>query len=248
MINNKFTLTAAFILGVAAFFPVLLPQAQGAGFKMIMDYKAPLRAKPARRFAAGARGSCRSISDKSEGFGLYVLAPQSTGQTLNTRPTLFWAVSKPISGKFVFTLGQTLPPDTFDFIEPLLETTLEFSAKAGIHAFSLADHGISLKNNVEYEWSLSLLCDSKNRSLDLIAAGLIMRVESAAGLDAKVKDAGKKELPYLYAGNSLWYDAVETLMELIQQYPGDKMLADARAALLTQGGLPEIAGYDIADF
>ena len=50
----------------------------------------------------------------------------------------------------------------------------------------------------------------------------------------------KEDLVSLYAEEGIWYDALETVCDLIEGSPGDTRQRRYRAALLTQAGLPEI--------
>jgi len=101
-----------------------------------------------------------------------------------------------------------------------------------------------LKQGVEYEWSVSLVCDPKNRSLDITAQGTIMRVAPSAALSSEMQRTGEKDLPYFYAKNGLWYDALSTLSNLIQKNPKAKNLRQVRASLLEQGNLPKVAAIE----
>jgi hypothetical protein len=60
------------------------------------------------------------------------------------------------------------------------------------------------------------------------------------GLQAKVAQAPKSDLPSLYGEAGLWYDTVGAISELIEAAPQDQALRKQRTALLTQVGLTGI--------
>jgi hypothetical protein len=134
--------------------------------------------------------------------------------------------------------------DSFEFSEPLIRTQFQGKNISGIQALFLKKHNVSLKQGVEYEWSISLVCDPKNRSLDITAQGTIMRVAPSAELASERQRTGEKDLPYFYAKNDLWYDALSTLSNLIQKNPRAKNLRQIRASLLEQGNLPKVAATE----
>ncbi|HSD51643.1 MAG TPA: DUF928 domain-containing protein, partial [Candidatus Methylomirabilis sp.] len=56
----------------------------------------------------------------------------------------------------------------------------------------------------------------------------------------KLTQAGKADLPFLYAEAGYWYDALSALSEQIEATPQDPAPRKHRAAMLVQVGLPEI--------
>jgi len=78
-----------------------------------------------------------------------------------------------------------------------------------------------------------------------MAGGVLMRVDEPAAVAARRKaGASKEELARLLAGEGIWYDAIALYSELIEAQPGDRKLRAARAALLEQVGLKEVADFD----
>jgi hypothetical protein len=123
----------------------------------------------------------------------------------------------------------------------LIDTTLSLSVKAGIHALPLAKYNVRLDKNIEYNWSLSLICDPYNSSNNPIAAGTIKHIAPSGKLSARIKQTPAKDLPYLYAKEGFWYDALESLSEQIKKKPS---LRRVRAELLQQVGLDKVADFE----
>ncbi|OLC35281.1 MAG: hypothetical protein AUH81_10475 [Candidatus Rokubacteria bacterium 13_1_40CM_4_69_5] len=192
------------------------------------SYQPPLRGAPGGRVGGGTRGTGR------ETFVLSVLAPDHTGLTVSEQPALYWFISNPTTLAVEVTIVD--PRAT----EPVLETRLAPPLAAGVHRIRLADHGVRLAPGVSYRWYVAVVPDSGRRSKDILAGGAIERVAPPEGLAAKLAQADKATLPFLYAEAGIWYDALATISELIETAPNDPSLRRQRAALMAQVGLPNI--------
>ena len=210
----------------------------------LISYVPPVRGGESERIPTTARGGeCpRFKGDKD--FALHALAPTHLAQTTKAQPILYWSLSKPISAKFAFTLeeefvsGKKIPTQLID------DEMIDLSLQAGIHAFPLSKYNIVLKEGVEYNWFVSLICDVDRRSLDIIAGGRIMRIEPSAKFSMQEKQTSHEKLPHLYAESSLWYDALESLARWIKNHQKEKMPHQLRVDLLKQVKLPEVTVHD----
>jgi hypothetical protein len=110
----------------------------------------------------------------------------------------------------------------------------------GIHRIRLADYPVKLEPGVAYRWSVTVVPDPDRRSRDILASGTIERVEPSPALAARLQSARKDDLPFIYAEEGIWYDALAALSDLIDSAPEDADLHRQRAALLTQARLPQI--------
>jgi hypothetical protein len=194
----------------------------------------PSTGAPSVRLTGGSRG----IGDSS--ITLDVLAPDDVGLTTQEQPSLFWYQSKPAKAKFELTLLQENKP------KPLVQVTAERSLTAGIQRVRLSDHGVKLAPGVEYQWVVALITDPDNRSSDLIASGVIKRVEASADLKKNIAAANPESLPGIYAEGGIWYDALSCLSDRIDADPGNKTLQEARADLLRQAGLKAAATTSVS--
>jgi hypothetical protein len=93
---------------------------------------------------------------------------------------------------------------------------------------------VRLDKDIEYTWSLSLICDPYHSSLNRIASGTIKYIVPSQKLLGHIKQTRAKNLPYFYAKEGFWYDALESLSEQIKKKPS---LHQVRAELLQQVGL-----------
>lgn len=203
-----------------------------------ISYKAPLRGAPATRVGGGTR----SVGTKP--MTVLVLAPNETGYTTHDKPTLYWYVSQPLEHPVELTLISLESLDAAS--KPAVELKLNPPTRPGVHPLSLAEHNIALKPGVEYQWFVAAVNNPSQRSNDVVAGGTIKRVAETDAVRARLKDAPAAGRPALYAGEGIWYDAIDELSRQIAAQPGNRQLHEQRAALLEQVGLAEAASFDRA--
>lgn len=189
-------------------------------------YRPPLRGAPVTRVGGASRGP------GEDGLILSVLAPESTGLTSHAHPTLYWYSSKGLMAPLEFTLNDD------HSIKPLMELKVPAS-QPGIHALRL---NYTLQPGVEYQWAIAAVADPNQRASDVIASGTIKRVQPSTALVAQLGRASQKELPFVYAREGFWYDAIAVLCGQIDTDPADRQLWEQRAALLAQVGLTTAPG------
>jgi hypothetical protein len=196
-----------------------------------ISYTPPKLGAPKVRVDGGTRGDDQTLPSLS------VLAPDHVGLTTREQPALFWFQSTPAKVRFELTLLEE------NKNEPLVEVKVEDSS-SGIQRLDLAERKVKLSPDVSYEWTVALVTDPSNRSKDIIASGVIRRVQPSAELQAKLSKATKADLPFIYAEEGIWYDAVGALAEQIQAEPSNKALHAVRASLLSQVGLSDAANHE----
>jgi hypothetical protein len=184
-------------------------------------YQPPRRGAPRDRTAGGLRAG-RALPT------LLALTPEHLAQTASEQPSLFWHIdaAAPEDARVVFTLIDDA------HVEPLVEMELPAPRAAGIQRIRLADCGVTLAPEVEYQWSVALVTDPANRSQDVVATGYMRRVEWPAALDP-----GTPTSAHAYAALGLWYDALESIGDVLQVSRGDARLIEQRNSLLRQAGL-----------
>jgi hypothetical protein len=197
-------------------------------------YRAAKGSVAAARVTGGSRGTGISA------VTLDVLAPDEVGLTTQEQPSLFWYQSQPATAKFELTLLQD------NQIKPLVQVQVDRADKTGIQRLNLADQGAKLVPGVEYKWVAALVTDSENRSKDLVASGVIKRIEPTAELKEKISAADPAARPTVYAEAGIWYDALSSLSDQIDAHPADSTLRQTRADLLRQVGLKAAAKSDLA--
>lgn len=193
------------------------------------EYRPPLRGAPATRIGGGTRGPGDDTPE------IYVLVPEHTGRTSRDQPVLYWYLSHPIKARHEFVLMAEKDYD------PLVEVTLAPVNSGGIQSIALAGFDIRLQPDVLYRWSVAIVMDEEQRSSDILASGMIEYARPPTGILTRIADASGEELIRLYAGAGLWYDALQSLDELISSGSDVDRLIQVRASLLEQVGLKNVA-------
>ncbi len=195
-------------------------------------YRPPARGAPQRRVGGATRGTASAAPVVA------VLAPDHVGHTLEAQPDLYWFISRPSPVRIELTLVDGRSP------APAKEVVLAGAQTAGIHRFSLREHGVSLAEGTEYEWSVAIVPDADNRSADILSAGALRRVALEPALAAKLQGLAGVPRAAALAEAGLWYDALAALGARADADPADREVRRARADLLDQVGLKEAAAFE----
>ena len=195
-------------------------------------YKPPLRGAPGGRVGGGTR------APGGASLFLSALVPDHTGLTVQEQPSLYWYLSGLTTDPIEFTLIED------QAIKPILETRITPPSQPGIRRVRLGDYGVRLKPGIEYKWFVAVVVDPENRSKDLLAGGVIERVEPPGEIRARLAQAGKELAPNIYAEAGIWYETMSAVSDMIDASPNESALHTQRASLLQQVGLPEVADYD----
>jgi hypothetical protein len=188
------------------------------------------RGKPAAREGGASRSA-------GEAFEVRTLVPRldEAALTLSAQPNLFFALRPGTRHAVNFTL---VDPDA---IEPLVDVMLSGPFEAGIHRIALADYGVSLEAERDYEWYLAVVPDPQRRSADSVARGALRRV-SDPELQGRIAALGSGEAATLLAAEGIWYDALATLSEPLDAQPQAAARIKAHDALLEQAGFGAMDG------
>jgi hypothetical protein len=196
-----------------------------------------MRGAPATRVGGGTRSAGDALT-------LNVLAPNETGYTTQEKPTIYWFVSQAVNTPVAMELTLISNESLQAASKPLLEITLQPPLAKGIHALRLADHGITLRPDVEYQWFVAVVRNPAQRSNDTIAGGTIMRVADSDAVRSRLKQTLQAQWPAVYAEAGIWYDAIDQLSQQISKDASNRQLREQRAALLEQVGLRTAAAFD----
>lgn len=196
-------------------------------------YRPPLRGAPGGRVGGGTRGVGEEL------ITLYVLAPDHVGLTFQEQPALYWYLPKSTN----YPIEVTIIED--QAVYPLVEKSISLPVKPGFHHINLKEYGVHLSIGKQYRWFVTFVTDPDHRSKDIVAGGMIERIEFPEALRVKLAQADKTETPNIYAEEGIWYDALMMISDLIEASPNDTILHKQRASLLEQVGLPEIAEFEM---
>ncbi len=180
------------------------------------------RGQTRKRAGAATRGNERELPQ------LELIAPQHTGLTTQSQPSLYWYLSRvsPVPVQITIVVPNQA--------EPLLSLRLPGPVAAGLHVLALADHDVALQADVEYSWYVAMVPDESQRSQDQVAA---------AGLRVASERAPAASTLHALAEAGLWYDLFEALQQQLRaSVAGERQqqLRAAQAALLAQVGLTDL--------
>lgn len=193
---------------------------QTAVAQAMPSYRPPLRGAPASRIGGAHRGA------EGDDWTLLVLAPEHTGLTTAKQPVLYWYTSQDIGQPVELTLIEQ------GAIDPLLEHSIPGPLAAGVQRVALADYGVTLKPDTDYQWFVSVIADPTQRSQDYAAGATIRRVAADPQVMARLQSATGDQQAFIFAEAGLWYDAIDALSQR-----ADATARAQRRALIEQVGL-----------
>jgi hypothetical protein len=200
----------------------------------------PIYVPPSRGTTHGIRVGAATRGLDAEGVQLEALAPDHVAFTTREQPVLWWYLPAATEARVDFMLVEPSRPD------PLFDLTLSEGAEAGLHALPLAERGVRLRKGVAYQWLVALVERPSRGAPDLIAGGVVQRVDVGPELRRALAASPAHERWRAYARYGVWYDALSGISEQIRARPGNARLHDLRAQLLREGGLPGASAWDSA--
>lgn len=185
------------------------------------------RGGPARQTSTGTRAPCNA--EAATGF-LTALVPKSgEALTVAERPT-FWAYI-PNSAEQIDSLEFALWA-TEDVVIKSLQLDVSNTLPGIIH-IELPEVFPNLEIDREYQWSLTLSCNSQ-QSTPPFVQGSIRRVALSSALVTALETAGSNQAKAaVYAENGIWYDALTALGLLYAAEPNRATLEANWQALLS---------------
>ena len=157
-----------------------------------------------------------------------VLAPAAPGATLDPQPRFYWFLSHDVTSPIRIKL--------FRGFSGMHEVVLEDGARAGIHAFDLAEQGVTLEKSEVYELFVAIDNDTQ-----VVSRGSLVLVDAPSAAPPPASAAERAEW---FIENRLWYDALAALDQAIEK---DSRWRALRAQLLEEVGLELAAAYDRRD-
>ena len=201
-----------------------------------VKYQPPNRTAPKRTEATGVRSSSGFRCPTSENsLFIAALAPTNhTGNTIDARPTLYTY--------FNGTESIEVKLRELGTRSPLWTQTIP-SLTPGFTAIAYPSTAPELVVGKQYQWSVEVVCDPAKRRLNKgYTSAQIQRVDQPAALkNALGKAKNPIDRTQVYATQSLWYEALDTLASASLAAPTDLALRTQLIELLEQGGLVKAA-------
>ena len=197
---------------------------------------------PGRRIGGGTRGTCPKSAS-----GIIALVPESNlGLTLSNTPTFLFYVPKidganPDQIEMEFLLVDESDPQN---AQEIYQQSVPLPPGGGTIALTLPqdENLLPLEVNQVYSWYFSLICNPKALDPSILAlGGWIERVEPSPTLTRELEQLTSRDRLAVYERELLWFDAIGTLAQLLQDNPRDPFLRQKWDALLESINLSEVA-------
>lgn len=194
--------------------------------------------------AVGAQSSC--IAEGNKPF-VALVPTDGVGETMAEHPTIAW-YSPNISAKEAaapmveFVLTDTSNRQVYSARYPLVKSSNGIVGAPGIMRLAV-NNLYPLEIGQEYRWTLKFMCDARDAQNpeSLYVEGAFKRVAADPNFARLVAQATPQERLAMYADRKLWYETLNTLIELRRDRPNDVSLAEAWDRLLNVVGLGTIS-------
>jgi len=165
-----------------------------------------------------------------------LVPPNNIARTVSDYPTFFFNWP-PIKA----TLAELTLLDPND--KEIYKQTLPISNLSGTIEVSIpANKNVPpLELGKSYRWRLTVICDSQDRSADLLEMVTVRRVELSADIRSQLEKADPRQKSFIYAENGIWQDAISTLAAARRANPDDPVLKADWESLLDSVKLGKIA-------
>lgn len=120
------------------------------------------------------------------------------------------------------------------------DTFVQLPPQGHVAEIALPETLPSLKTGESYSWSLVLMCNGELRPDSPVVTGSVKRVEAVLATDA-AETLSIQEKAVVYGEAGLWYDLVDTLVQLRIDSPNDSQLVADWTSILRTVGLDAIA-------
>ena len=195
----------------------------------------PNRGRAQRTEAGGSRGCDKNY------VALNLLVPSDhIATTISGRPTFLWYLSATPSVPMQFTLVEQ------NGSKSILETQVQVKSP-GIVKLQLPLNTTDLAIGKQYRWTVSLVCNEKRPSSNILAQAMIERVAETSNLKKELAATSEERVrAKVYAQSGIWYDAIAASYQAFNTNEQEKLNANAGyfLDLLKQVGLSNVAAQE----
>ncbi len=193
------------------------------------------RGAPKKSAGGGTRSDAEScLTNEKNEPPLVVLMPnrENKAKTARDTPTFYGYVPTTTA-----TQGEFVLVDSND--QEVYYTQFQLPSTPGIISLEIPKK-VALKPG-NYTWSFMVICDSRYRNRDKYVEGSLEYVEPNQGLTSQISNKLSLEKAQLYANSSLWFETLDTVIQIRQENP------QAWQELLESVGLGMLADVPILD-
>lgn len=162
---------------------------------------------PTHRRDGGSRGSRDNCVASAENQNLIALVPEE-----------IVSVNVSASPKVFFYVPEITDRQTLEFVlrnerdELVYEAFLSTKGEGIVGIEIPAElHSNLLETEPNYHWYLSMICDDRQRSRDIVVEGWMRQAKIDSAIQEQLNTASSIELAELYCDRGFWYDALSAL-------------------------------------
>lgn len=187
-------------------------------WKISQTYIPPDRGAPESTSTGGTRGGeCLLLNQK-----LTLLLPENGGGlTISEYPTLYvYIPSYEKAKEAIFFLTDADDQEIYEGI-------FQLPKRSGIIQLKIPEKKLAaLEVGQNYTWGVQISCISKigDQSGDPIVEGIIKRIKPEESLSNKLAGVTPLTLSTVYASEGIWYDALESIVQLRSLNPENSQL------------------------
>ncbi|MEL6494138.1 MAG: DUF928 domain-containing protein [Cyanobacteria bacterium J06623_7] len=198
---------------------------------------------PTHRRDGGSRGSKDSCVADLEYQKLMALIPQKTiGLSASTAPKLFFYVPELENQS---TLEFVLRDESDDLMyEAFLTTEGDGIVRIEIPSEISEQMLVTDKN---YHWYLSMICDRRERSRDIVVEGWMRQESLDTAVRERLLNATLVEKAEVYQEQGFWFDALSTLAEKPNSITEKTMMRQKWSEMLSAIGLAELSAEPMVE-
>lgn len=192
-----------------------------------------------RRQGMGSRDNCPAVATE-----LTALVPSSPnndtgGLTTSERPTFLFYL--PYTNNLPGANAQFTLKDSAD--NAIYTNPVALPSQPSVIAVNLPAN-VSLQENQTYHWYFKVSCaQEKKANVPIYVEGGIQRVKLNPSISQQLETATPQQKAVIYADNGIWFDSVNTLVQLHRSNPHDISVKAYWQSLLSSAGLESVSNF-----
>lgn len=112
--------------------------------------------------------------------------------------------------------------------------------KPGIISVSLPADAVGLAVDKQYRWFFTVECDQQKPAPPIYVEGVVQRVQLKPETTKQLETASPLQQVAIYAENGIWFEAANTLFQMLQKNPQDPAMQERWRKLLTSISLDDV--------
>jgi Domain of Unknown Function (DUF928) len=192
-----------------------------------------------RRQGMGSRDNCPAVATE-----LTALVPSSPnhhtgGLTTSEQPTFFFYL--PYTNNLPGANAQFTLKDSAD--NEIYTNPVALPSKPSVIAVPLPPN-VALQENQTYHWYFKVSCAQQQKAnVPIYVEGGIQRIKLNPSISQQLEAATPQQKAVIYADNGIWFDSIDTLVQLHRSNPNDISVKVDWQSLLLSADLESVSNF-----